>query len=297
MENKIRSIVFSFLDMAKIPYKEIRKGVWVANIPETEENFFGNVSLLEFTFQRDLAEEHRNVELVCEGSFLLRKIIERMSVLPRVSRVFSKRIPETPPQSLTVVTDSSYYRSKVVFNYKVTFHCEQNKDKLYSVLADTAFGVININDNLFEVDMNEFSETPDSNLKIEDSGYDILKLYMEACQRLEDEILTDIKDLRCRSEEKYNQSIKVFDDYLDEQKNELLKKKENVSFHLYFFQKEEEIDKMLANLEEERKRKTAELQDKYKVKVSVTLINAVVLCIPTIGTASSKAKRTISSKL
>lgn len=297
MENKIRSIVFSFLDMAKIPYKEIRKGVWVANIPETEENFFGNVSLLEFTFQRDLAEEHRNVELVCEGSFLLRKIIERMSVLPRVSRVFSKRIPETPPQSLTVVTDSSYYRSKVVFNYKVTFHCEQNKDKLYSVVADTAFGVININDNLFEVDMNEFSETPDSNLKIEDSGYDILKLYMEACQRLEDEILTDIKDLRCRSEEKYNQSIKVFDDYLDEQKNELLKKKENVSFHLYFFQKEEEIDKMLANLEEERKRKTAELQDKYKVKVSVTLINAVVLCIPTIGAASSKAKRTISSKL
>lgn len=297
MENKIRSIVFSFLDMAKIPYKEIRKGVWVANIPETEENFFGNVSLLEFTFQRDLAEEHRNVELVCEGSFLLRKIIERMSVLPRVSRVFSKRIPETPPQSLTVVTDSSYYRSKVVFNYKVTFHCEQNKDKLYSVLADTAFGVININDNLFEVDMNEFSETPDSNLKIEDSGYDILKLYMEACQRLEDEILTDIKDLRCRNEEKYNQSIKVFDDYLDEQKNELLKKKENVSFHLYFFQKEEEIDKMLANLEEERKRKTAELQDKYKVKVSVTLINAVVLCIPTIGAASSKAKRTISSKL
>lgn len=220
-----------------------------------------------------------------------------MSVLPRVSRVFSKRIPETPPQSLTVVTDSSYYRSKVVFNYKVTFHCEQNKDKLYSVLADTAFGVININDNLFEVDMNEFSETPDSNLKIEDSGYDILKLYMEACQRLEDEILTDIKDLRCRNEEKYNQSIKVFDDYLDEQKNELLKKKENVSFHLYFFQKEEEIDKMLANLEEERKRKTAELQDKYKVKVSVTLINAVVLCIPTIGAASSKAKRTISSKL
>lgn len=297
MENKIRSIVFSFLDMAKIPYKEIRKGVWVANIPETEENFFGNVSLLEFTFQRDLAEEHRNVELVCEGSFLLRKIIERMSVLPRVSRVFSKRIPETPPQSLTVVTDSSYYRSKVVFNYKVTFHCEQNKDKLYSVVADTAFGVININDNLFEVDMNEFSETPDSNLKIEDSGYDILKLYMEACQRLEDEILTDIKDLRCRNEEKYNQSIKVFDDYLDEQKNELLKKKENVSFHLYFFQKEEEIDKMLANLEEERKRKTAELQDKYKVKVSVTLINAVVLCIPTIGAASSKAKRTISSKL
>ena len=297
MENKIRSIVFSFLDMAKIPYKEIRKGVWVANIPETEKNFFGNVSLLEFTFQRDLAEEHRNVELVCEGSFLLRKIIERMSVLPRVSRVFSKRIPETPPQSLTVVTDSSYYRSKVVFNYKVTFHCEQNKDKLYSVVADTAFGVININDNLFEVDMNEYSETPDSNLKIEDSGYDILKLYMEACQRLEDEILTDIKDLRCRNEEKYNQSIKVFDDYLDEQKNELLKKKENVSFHLYFFQKEEEIDKMLANLEEERKRKTAELQDKYKVKVSVTLINAVVLCIPTIGAASSKAKRTISSKL
>ena len=290
MENKIRSIVFSFLDMAKIPYKEIRKGVWVANIPETEKNFFGNVSLLEFTFQRDLAEEHRNVELVCEGSFLLRKIIERMSVLPRVSRVFSKRIPETPPQSLTVVTDSSYYRSKVVFNYKVTFHCEQNKDKLYSVVADTAFGVININDNLFEVDMNEFSETPDSNLKIEDSGYDILKLYMEACQRLEDELLTDIKDLRCRNEEKYNQSIKVFDDYLDEQKNELLKKKENVSFHLYFFQKEEEIDKILANLEEERKRKTAELQDKYKVKVSVTLINAVVLCIPTIGAASSKAK-------
>jgi hypothetical protein len=297
MENKIRSIVFSFLDMAKIPYKEIRKGVWAANIPETEINFFGNVSLLEFTFQRELAEEHRNIELLCEGSFLLRKIIERMSVLPRVSRVFSKRIPETPPQSLTVVTDSSYYRSKVVFNYKVTFHCEQNKDKLYSVVADTAFGVININDNLFEVDMNEFSETPDSNLKIEDSGYDILKLYMEACQRLEDEILTDIKDLRCRSEEKYNQSIKVFDDYLDEQKNELLKKKENVSFHLYFFQKEEEIDKMLANLEEERKRKTAELQDKYKVKVSVTLINAVVLCIPTIGAASSKAKRTISSKL
>ena len=74
---------------------------------------------------------------------------------------------------------------------------------------------------------------------------------------------------------------------MNEQKAELLQKKENVSFHLYFFQKEEEIDKLISNLEEERKRKLSDLEEKYKVKVNISLINAVVICTPESGNRKS----------
>lgn len=301
MVNKIKELVFSFMDMVGISRKEAEPGIWVARIPEAEQAFFNGFEVLRFTFERDKAELHRDLELICEGSFLLRKIIEKLAQLPRVSRLFSLKAPEVPPQGpaheLRLVSDNVYYRPRVVFNFKVQFECDQRREKLFSIVADTSSGVTAVDEGLYNIDMTEYSETPQPGLKLEESGTDILRLYLQACQKLEESLGDEISELREWGEEQCYENLKVFEAYLDEQKQELLKKKENVSFHLYFFQKEEEIDRLIDNLEEERKRKLSELKDKFLVRVNISLVNSVVLYTPTVGVATHKPRRSADKKI
>ncbi len=301
MVNKIKELVFSFMDMVGINRREIEPGIWMAKIPEAEQAFFNGFENLKFTFDRDKAELHRDLELICEGSFLLRKIIEKLAELPRVSRLFSLQAPAVPPQGsaheLRVVSDNVYYRPRVVFNFKVQFECDQRREKLFSVVADTASDLLDVEGGLYNIDMADFSESPQAGLKISESGTDVLRLYLQACQKLEDSLSAEISELREWGDEQCHENLKVFEAYLEDQKQELLKKKDNVSFHLYFFQKEEEIDRLIDNLEEERKRKLSELKDKFSVRVKIGLVNAVVLYTPTVGVASHKPRKTGDRKL
>lgn len=301
MVNKIKELVFSFMDMVGIKRQESEPGIWVARIPEAEQAFFNGFEVLRFTFDREKAELHRDLELICEGSFLLRKIIEKLAELPRVSRLFSLNAPAVPPQGsnheLRVVSDNVYYRPRVVFNFKVQFECDQRREKLFSVVADAASDVLGVDEGLYNIDLADYSEVPQEGLKISESGTDVLRLYLQACQKLEESLTDEIAELREWGDEQCGENLKVFEAYLDEQKQELLKKKENVSFHLYFFQKEEEIDRLIDNLEEERKRKMSELKDKFSVRVKIGLVNSVVLYTPTVGVATHKPRKTGDKKV
>ncbi|MDN5279793.1 MAG: hypothetical protein PWR01_3758 [Clostridiales bacterium] len=293
--NKIKDLVFSFMNMVGIECKEVAADVWAAHIPEKEQLFFNGFEDLKFTFSRELAEQHRDIELICDGSFLLRKIIERLGEIPKASRLFSNRDPEVPPalkNGLRVVDSGNvYYRQKVVFNFKVLFECDQRREKLFSIVTDPVGSNVEINQGLMEIDTSEFSEQPQDGIKIEESGPDILRLYLESCQKLEQEIQEDISELKDWGTAQCSDELKKFEAYLDEQKQELLKKKENVCFHLYFFQKEEEIDKLIGNLEEEHNRKLRELKEKFSLRVNISLINAVVLCVPTVATSPGKVRK------
>ncbi|MBU1109414.1 MAG: hypothetical protein KKB51_22225 [Candidatus Riflebacteria bacterium] len=301
MENKIQELVFSFLDMVSMKHKEVEPGVWMAKVPENEQTFFNGFETLKFTFDRASAEKHRDLELICEGSFLLRRIIERLSEIPKASRLYSTNPPEVAPigaeGGLRVISDKVYYRPRVVFNFKVQYECDQRREKLYSLVADTAAGIMSLDAGLHEIDLKEFSETAQPDIEIEESGVDILRLYLESCRKLEESLNEEIAELREWGDEQCSENLKVFEAYLDEQKQELLKKKENVSFHLYFFQKEEEIDRLIDNLEEERNRKLTELREKFSLRVKISLINAVVLCIPTIGVIAPKKRRSVAKGL
>ncbi|GAB4283239.1 MAG: hypothetical protein Kow0029_29250 [Candidatus Rifleibacteriota bacterium] len=295
VNNKIMELVFSFMDMVGIECKKSAEDIWSAVIPEKEQTFFNGFEELKFTFNRETAEKHRDIELICEGSYLLRKIIERLSEIPKASRLFSNKAPEVPPaleKGLRVVdSDNVYYRQKVVFNFKVQFECDQRREKLFSIITDPIGSVCEVKPGLFEIDSEEFSEVPQAGIKIEESGPDILRLYLQSCQKLESEIQSEIEELKDWGASQCEEELKKFEAYLDEQKQELLKKKENVCFHLYFFQKEEEIDKLIGELEEERNRKLTELQEKFALRVNIGLINAVVLCIPTVATSPGKVRK------
>ncbi len=295
--NRIKDLVFAFMDMVKIETKEVVPNVWWFKVPEKEQNFFNGFEELKFTFEREIAEQHRDTELICDGSFLLRKIIERLAEVPKASRMFATCKPEIPPVSdggeLRVVdTDNVYYRQKVIFNFKVQFECDQRKEMLFSISADPADSSLELQKGLKEIDLSGFSEKPQDGIKIEESGQDVLRLYLQACQNLEKELETEIAEVKNWGKKQCDEELEKFEAYLEEQKQELLKKKENVCFHLYFFQKEEEIDTLINNLEQERMRKISELQEKFSLKVRINLINAVILCIPTVGTLSRKTRKT-----
>jgi hypothetical protein len=279
----------------------LQENIWSAEIPEKEQSFFNGFEDLKFTFTREIAEKHRDIELICDGSFLLRKIIERLAEIPKASRLFSCAQPQPMPgedSRLRVVgSENVFYRQQVLFNFKVQFECDQRKEKLFSILADPAGDNINIDQGLKDLNLKEFSEKPKEGIKIEESGPDILRLYLQSCKKLEDEIQKEMKDLQEWGKNQCSEELAKFEAYLDEQKQELLKKKENVCFHLYFFQKEEEIDKLINNLEQEHKRKLQELQDKFALKVNICLINAVVICVPTVAVSPRKLRKKTAAQI
>ncbi len=285
MENEIQQLVLTFFNMQGIKCKESEDNIWTAQIPAKDQSFFNSGAILKFTFNREKAEMHRDVEIICDGSFLFRKIIEKLGSTPKVSRVFIGKQPEIPADSgVKSLAEKMHYQTSVAFNFKVSFNYDQKIEKLYSVVENPSDSSLEINDKLFLLDLEDYSEEPDPRIKLEDPGTDVLKKYLLACQKLEKHIQEEVDKYKKISQEKCQEEMKVFDDYLNEQKFELLQKKENVSFHLYFFQKEEEIDKLINNLDEERKHKIKELEEKYKVKVNISLINVVLLCVPVSGT-------------
>ncbi|HQG28136.1 MAG TPA: hypothetical protein PLY73_06225, partial [Candidatus Ozemobacteraceae bacterium] len=234
----------------------------------------------------------------------LRKIVDRLVEIPKVSRLFSAAAPELPsssgqPGDLRVISGcKAHYRQQVLFHFRVSVSAEQRRELLFSALADPAKREISLKEGLSGIDLNEFSEKPDPSLPIQESGEDLVRLYLQACRTLESSLEEHIRELQAESEEAYQQELAKVQEYLEDQKRELLKKRENVCFHLYFFQKEEEIDRMMRELEAEQARKIEELKEKHALKIQVSLINAVVLCIPTLGMPTGQtARRTRDAKV
>ena len=71
--NEIQQLALSFFNMQGIKCKETENKVWEAEIPEKEQNYFNCGNTLRFTFDREKAELHRDVEMICDGSFLFRR--------------------------------------------------------------------------------------------------------------------------------------------------------------------------------------------------------------------------------
>ncbi|NLI75349.1 MAG: hypothetical protein GX442_02760 [Candidatus Riflebacteria bacterium] len=296
--NKIQELVTAFMTMVGIPTTQSAEGIWHATIPEAERSFFNGFEQLSFTFDREVAEKHRDLELIAEGSYLLKRIVERLVGIPKVSRLFRLGAPEMPPigtargPELRLLTPGKvHYRQQVVFNFKVSFTSEDRCERLFSVLADPAKHEIYLKEGLGDLDPTQFREDPEPGVPIDESGADLLRLYLEACRQLESTIAPQVGEIRARNAGRFDAEFGRYRDFLEEQKRELLKKKENVCFHLYFFQKEEEIDRMIKDLETEHTRKVEELKEKYQLKVEVGLINAIVLCIPTIGAPASQVRK------
>ncbi len=292
--NKIQELVFSFLDSIGAKTVQEPENVYHSIIPSEEKSFFNGSENYSFVFDRALAEMHRELELICEGSYILKKIIERLSSIPKVSRLFKVCEPELPTAEpgkgteLRVLTPGKvHYRQKVVFTFKVSFLCDQRHDMLYSILADPANHEIYLKEGIEEIDLSQYKETPDPSYVIEESGEDMLRLYLHACRKMEENLETKIVETKSKIEIQLKQELVNVEEYLNEQKRELQQKKENVCFHLYFFQKEEEIDKMIRDLESEHNRKIGELKEKFRLKVEINLLNAIVLCVPTLGVSAS----------
>lgn len=292
--NKIHQLVFSFLDSIGAQRTQDVDGIWRVQIPPAERQFFNGNEKYNFVFDRQVAEKHRELDLVCEGSYILKKIIERLASIPKVSRLFGTSSPELPQQEpgkggeLRLLTPGIvHYRQKILFIFKVSFLCDQRFDKIYTAVADSGNHDINLKEGTEEVDLTSFSEKPAPGIEIEESGEDLLRLYLMACQRLEGLVLERVTETRQRLKTSFDEEWAKVEAFLGEQKQELKQKKENVCFHLYFFQKEEEIERMMKDLETDHHRKLDELKEKFKLKVDITLLNAVILCIPTLGVSAS----------
>ncbi|OIP32246.1 hypothetical protein AUK22_00195 [bacterium CG2_30_54_10] len=299
--NKIQDLVFSFMNLFKIPCRSTQEGIWQITIPDSEKAFFNGFQELSFTFDREVAEKHRDLEMIAEGSYLLKKIVERLIGIPKVSRMYKLAKPELPPieptepgkttELMVISPGKVHYRQQVIFNFKVGFLSDARKERLFSVLADPANHKIYLKKGLGNLDPARYQETPEPGVPTEESGEDILRLYLQSCRQLEAAIGPEVEEIRSRNSGLFEAEFARHQGFLEEQKKELLKKKENVCFHLYFFQKEEEIDRAIKDLETDHERKVAELKEKYGLKVEIGLINAIVLGVPTVGVPASQIKK------
>ncbi|MBF0543516.1 MAG: hypothetical protein HQM08_03740 [Candidatus Riflebacteria bacterium] len=295
--NKIQELVLCFMKSLEIKCENDGKGIWRAKIIPSERTFFNGFEEYVFTFEREVAEKHRELELICDGSYLLKKIIERLASIPKVSRLFALTPPEPPSDGgkvgelVLLAPGKCHYRQKINFHFKVSYVCNRRYDSLFTCLVDPASNEVYLKEGVNEIDMSSYSETPNPDIPIEPTGEEILRLYLKACQILEEETEKKLGEIKSWAQTQFEYEKEKIEEFIDEQKAELEKKKANVCFHLYFFQKEEEIDKMINDLENEKLRKIQELQEKHSLKIEISLINAYVLCVPTLGIPASMVSR------
>ncbi len=300
MVTDIKNMVLGFMDSIKVSVTGGDDGIYRAQVPPNERVFFNEVEVYTFTFDRETAQKCREAEYLGDGSYFLRRILERLSAVPKVSRLFRQGEPETvtpapatataPGNSLRVLQlGQSFYRQQVLFTFKVIYSGHCRVAELVSVLVDPFTGTVSFLDEM--PDLTNFSEEADTSITVHEQTDELLKSYLQTLAQIEAKIKPQIDTMREQAKDLLKAELIRIDQYFDEQKRELQQKKENVYFHLYFFQKEEEIDKMMRDLESERARKTQEMAEKYELKIEVVLVNALVLCIPTRNMLSSTAPR------
>lgn len=296
--SQIKNLVLDFMHLIGINPVEIEPEIWKAHIPETEKYFFNGFEEINFTFNRNIAETHRNLEYIAEGTYLLKKILERLISIPKVSKIYKCTEPQpittiysTLPNHIAPVT--TFYKQDIIFNFKVLFSAESKFEKLYTVYASPYTSEIKILEEFVEIRLDKnYSEHPPYNILTEDISEEIIRFYLMSCQLLEQKITPSILELQNSSQKALNSELERYKAYINEQKEELQRKKQNVSFHLYFFQKEEEIDKLLQNIDLELEQKIQELKSKYQVSTTINLINAIILHIPVIGVPKYKISST-----
>ncbi|NLM17244.1 MAG: hypothetical protein GX221_05960 [Candidatus Riflebacteria bacterium] len=268
MVERVKKVFFNFLDTQKIPYKEENPEVWLAEPPKDKQSLLNGAEEFRFTFNKNIAELHRNIEYISENSYSFRKVVEKISSEPKAAKVRLK-------------TDGNAkgikWTEDAVFNFKVSMVGGNVKDMLFHTVCDLGAKTIELNEGLFAPEKEKYIDcSKDSNSKAS-SPTEILRYYLMSCNNLETYLLNEIKEKSKSAENKYKEELAAYNTYLDEEKKELETKKDNSGFHLYFFQKEEEIDKMISNLEKDRKEKTAELREKFKLKTKISLISAIII--------------------
>ncbi|MBI4860583.1 MAG: hypothetical protein HY815_10015 [Candidatus Riflebacteria bacterium] len=76
------------------------------------------------------------------------------------------------------------------------------------------------------------------------------------------------------------EAIKILDDYYEEKTRELEDEKRSVYFHLYYFEKEEAIEKQLAGMRREKEERSRAISRFWDVKVSTRLVSMGYFEIP-----------------
>jgi hypothetical protein len=191
------------------------------------------------------------------------------------------RVPLSKARELLGATDLEVvHRQYVQFNYSVILRYYRKEERILSLVYSVEEGrPAPALSSLFQP---MFWTTPEvsSVWPIQGSSASIDRLHRLARAEVERFLVERRSVIQGEIDRETKEAIQILDDYYEEKARELEDEKRAVYFHLYYFEKEEAIDKQLAGIRREKEERSRALAGFWDVESTTRLVSLGYFEVP-----------------
>lgn len=255
-------------------------------------NNFNRRSYFKFVFDRNLREQYPETEFISYGHPYLDLLINLASQKGLVTRLYLNGLTTTTGHIQDKVSHKvKFYNCKTnflldilerfsycLFNFKISYLSDDKKEEIKTVVVDRFSAAVNnklldVLNTLFVGTKCEFKGMSEGEIK------PLGEVYETACGYIKNDIIATIEEMKKINLKKLSKEIMRVENYYSENEVEIKQKLSKQG--LNNDQRQRLKGKLKINTVE-KERKILDLEEKYKLKVNIKLLNAALIYQPKI---------------
>ena len=259
-------------------------------LPDENKELFDGRSEFILAFDFEVYQENENSEFVTFGSYILDKIlyiaskkavftirfgiIDRLSLSDPLDKI--KEYLDLPARTnVKIMSERPVLYPWITYNFRITYVSDERMEEMMEVWADAFTG--NISKDMNEQRPSIFYElNPIYNYPIVDFP-NISKAFNEAYMYTQKNAQTRVQENTRKDE--LNIDLYRINNYYRDLENEILKRMKRKGITE---EHRQELESKRKALLLEKEKQLAEMQEKYEIKLHISLDNAVIYAIPNI---------------
>jgi len=282
-------------------YEPIEYGLCSVLLPDEYKDYFQGKTELLLAFDYDVAKENPESEFVTYGSFVFDTIFQiarksstvtnRFAIVDRISLSNSlEKIKKhlNVESGVEIIEETPGMGLWALYNFVIEYVSDEKMEETHEVWVNLTTGELDdfiLNKNIFYSEKNNYPELSCFNPIDMKSSYDI------AYNEVED--YASKAELNDSNKEKLQIEVNRITNYYDELvlENEKLKLKKNITK-----ERVEDLSEKSKALYLEKDKQIHEIEEKYSIKTSISLDNAIIYYVPMIKILCSISYRRTSTK-
>lgn len=253
---------------------------------------FATKSYLNFIFDRNLVTQYPDAEFISYGHPYLEKIIHLASQKGLITRWYLNGLKTTTGYlSEKVAHKVKFYDCKVkylldilerfsycLFNFKISYLSDDKKEEIKTVLVDRFSA--GVNRKLLDI-LNSLSLDTKCEFRGMSEGEirPLEEVYQSACHWVKNDIAASIEEMKKGILKRLSKEIIRLENYYLENEAEI---KQKLSKETLSHERRQKIKQKLKINALEKEKKILDLEEKYKLKVNIKLLNLALIYQPKI---------------
>ncbi|MFC1742367.1 hypothetical protein ACFL35_00125 [Candidatus Riflebacteria bacterium] len=247
---------------------------------------------LRITLQKEVALNNCDIHYMAKGTPFFKKLIKVYGKNTSVTKgyyAFPKDTSNACEKKLCAflksknINEYTLKSSKQVYipKLEIQFHLNIKSRDNESLISKEVFDVLDIIpiDNMPQ-DMTVMKMKKEKGVKEVFLQENIIPVFLKVLKTIESKVKSQVENSYNKNQQECEDDKKMVNQFYELVKEELEEKKECLYFHLYFFQKEEKINKHISEQEEEWDLKLKINQLKYRFKAFLDIYNAFIYYFP-----------------